>query len=263
MTVSVITPDVAPLFVDRLFAAALSGNQDEIRALVQAGMDINTHHPIHTRTLLMEATRTNQPALVSFLIGQGASINLPELRYNAFPLHFAVDAYALDATKVLLHEGANIRALTSRGKGVFHMLTQREYSTDKGEVCLQLLDALIEAGGDYDQLDDEDTAPLHYCALNDNRLVAQRLLKAGANPDIQTKERGVTPLHIALLEKRFAFADLMHAYGADATILNTQGEAASEMQSAQRRSYKPPSCNTAQEIQQLLERILPKGAQTA
>ena len=263
MTVSVITSDMAPLFVDRLFSAAMNGNQEEIRALVQAGMDINTHHPIHTRTILMEATRTNQPELVSFLLQEGATVNLPELQHNAFPLHFAVDAFALESLEILLAEGANIRACTNRGKGVFHLLTQREYSTQKSAECLRIIDALTEAGGDYDQLDDDDTSPLHYCALYDNRLVAQRLLKAGANPNIQTDGHGVTPLHIAILEKRYAFADLMHAYGADASLRNRAGKAAHELQSSKRNQYKPPVCETAQDIQDILNRILPEGTQPA
>ncbi len=144
-----------------------------------------------------------------------------------------------------------------RGMQPLHYLCMREVEPKEISLASSMLRMLLTANPPLDELDGDDASALHYCAAQNNLACAHILLEAGANPNIQSRNHDVSPLHIAMLEKNFDFADLLYAYGAVDTIPNKFGQTPRELLTGKRNSYKPPNCGTAQEIQAVLERIVP------
>lgn len=253
----VITEELAPLFVDRFFEAANAGDIEEVLALIDAGMDINIRHPHHSRTILIEAARNGHITLSAGLISKGADVHKREAWANATALHFAAENLHDGICRQLLHASADVDAATARGRQALHLIALRESSEDELLKLAHTADALIAARCELNRLDDDDTAPLHYCVLNNNIALAQRLLEAGANVNVQT-DRNVTPLHIAMLERHYPFADLLYAYGADDTILNYNGKAPTAF-APKRPHYVPPKANCPQTRASVIQKVIPKA----
>ena len=64
----------------------------------------------------------------------------------------------------------------------------------------------------------------HYCCRNGHKDVCQLLLQRGANPNIQTKSGGVTPLHRAVYSGHGDIVKLLLASGADSLIQDSDGK---------------------------------------
>lgn len=260
---NLITEELTPLFVDRFFAAAQKGDCAEVRMLIDAGMNPNGFHPIGARTALIEAARKDHSALVSTLLMLGAQPDVCDLHAKATATHFAAELLHHESLSILLSAGANINARCKRDKHVLHYLAQRNIPAGRLIDLVKTIDLVLGESPQCDFLDADDTAPLHYCVLTPNVVVLQRLLQAGANPNVQTSQHGTTPLHIAMMEKQFGCADLLYAYGADGGITNKDGKTPAQLITGKHKRYMPPSASDPQSRNALLHKILPHEAQSA
>lgn len=172
--------------------------------------------------LASDSSRKERVQGVSRLIEGGATIDLRN-KDQMTPLMMAVKRRKTEIAKLLLAAGASPNVANRRGTPLLQTIISCQ--PDK----LALMDILIEAGGEVDIRNESGQTALHRAMLNHLHVrclaPVQRLLRAGANPNILDKN-GTAPLHnLAHWEKKNS-ADalkLMQKFGADIDIRDNQG----------------------------------------
>jgi uncharacterized protein len=251
-----------------LMAAARTGNLDAVKVLLKAGAKVDTVEQWGGQTALMWASAQSQPAMVEFLLKAGANPNArgvvrdwqrrvtaegrpKNMNHGGFtPLLYAAREGCIECAKHLVKAKADLNLADPDGLTPLVLaLTNMRFD---------FAAYLISAGADVNKWDFWGRTPL-YSAIDLNTLprggrpdlpstdhltgydVAELLLKAGANPNIQLKLRppyrngvfdrggdqvistGATPLLVAakvgdsrsveLLLKYKAIVDLPNAAG--------------------------------------------------
>ena len=182
------------LVIDRrappLHWAALDGEAEIVRSLLDAGADANGRH---------------EPG------GRGRT---PLLNACGLPRHNP------EVVGLLLKHGADPSARKQGGRTALcetavwhHVETAR---------------MLIAAGADPDARTDEDVTPLHAAAESDSLPVARLLLDAGADPDVQTSWGG-TPLYQAADYGNREIAEALIAAAARADLQDDDGKTALDL----------------------------------
>jgi len=222
-----------------LHAAALRGNPAEISALIEKGLGVNTRNaegltPLHLASmsgckdamiaLLAHGAEVNarstfeglKPARssVSYLPDGSVIVTNANVSYPVFagltPLHLAAGK---DAAEILLQNGADVNARTSKGG------TPLLYAVKRGAADVVTL--LLSRGADTAVSDEGWTGTLLHVAVDNNCLeVAELLLRAGAPINAKTTDwvgdRGRwTPLRLAVHRGYTRLAALLLAQGAD------------------------------------------------
>src|SRR5436190_19190973 len=99
-----------------------------VRALLQAGADINSLRMADGYTLLMLASAPASDAtLLQFLVAHGADVNAHDSR-GTTALHQAVVGASLDKVQVLLNAGANPNLQHRDGTSPLHLAASRGYA---------------------------------------------------------------------------------------------------------------------------------------
>lgn len=106
------TPQPAPE-ADDLFAAATSGNVNQISRLLSQGLDINTSNYERETSLHMAAARGHYSTVI-YLVNNGAYVNAPTVK-NWIPLHHAVRFKHPNIVNFLVKHGATTHSRTSDG----------------------------------------------------------------------------------------------------------------------------------------------------
>lgn len=117
---------------------------DEHEAILKklkSGLDVDSIDS-GGRTLLMEATVRQEHTLMSILINFGANVNVRDNR-DWTALHFAAQNYDINATKLLIENGADINAKDFYNNNVISKAVMM--SKGRGEV----IEFLLEHGADY------------------------------------------------------------------------------------------------------------------
>ncbi|KAF8462778.1 ankyrin repeat-containing domain protein, partial [Kalaharituber pfeilii] len=134
---------------------------------------------------------------------QGVDVDRVDVLGRA-ALHYAA-ANQSDATKYLLHVGANTRL-----RDIIHW-TPLHYASWCGNVKAARI--LIHRGAEVDAIGRDGITPLHCAVARDHVDIAVMLLGAGANVELQDNRRR-TPLHWASYSGSVAIADLLLKKGA-------------------------------------------------
>jgi uncharacterized protein len=249
-----------------LMAVARTGNLDAARLLLDAGADPNAYEAWGGQTAIMWAAARRHPDMIRLLAEHGADPNarsfnrIWERRTTAEPRPKNYDTGGMTAALFAAREGcaACIPVLQSIGADLG--LGNRNGATPLLIALLNLrwdtAVALIEAGADPTQWDVFGRSPVYVAVDLDARLssghpdipsfdrtqpieVLERLLQAGANPDIPLRQRqpyrnvtfdrgyrdgsgpGITPLHRAAEGGlNPAAAALLIRYGASPHMIN-------------------------------------------
>jgi hypothetical protein len=157
-----------------LMLVARTGNVDAARLLVRHGATIDAREQWGQQTALMWASARRHPAMVEFLLEQGADPDAQSI-HRDYKRHVTAEGRA--------------KSLDSGG------LTPLLYAAR--ENCLACVDALITHGVDLDKPDPDGVSPLLFAILNNNRDIAKRLIEAGADVD-QWDMFGQAPLFAAI-----------------------------------------------------------------
>jgi ankyrin repeat protein len=176
-------PQVTPLSM-----AAGNSHIPAMKALLDAGENINFASPADNTTLLHYIALGGLTAAAEFLIKSGAALN-PKDVHQSTPLHFAAEKGNVDIIKLLLAAGADVNS------GDEHLLTPLHYAIRANQ--LSSIAALIEGGANVNACSSIDMTPLHTAAGNLNHEMVQLLLNANAEINTITTD-GYTPLHTAL-----------------------------------------------------------------
>jgi ankyrin repeat protein len=131
-------------------AAASHGRTEVVRALVERGAPLAMQFPDETRSLLHAAAEGDNPALISWLIEQGAELELAD-HEGRTPLHFAAKRHAARAVDTLLAAGAQVRARDDRGQTPLHRaasIGSDELADEAVKRAQVVLERLVAAGAD-------------------------------------------------------------------------------------------------------------------
>ncbi|KAJ8681927.1 hypothetical protein QAD02_017719 [Eretmocerus hayati] len=223
------------------------------------GIDVNAPDE-YGFTFLMNAIEYQQIELVSLLLRCGAN---PNLGYGAEdhgrPLFDAVEKGQTEIIRLLLRFGANLNLLESKTESVRLAFARSDINTiayllDRGlDPNLKLtdrrysetliitavrnrLDPLVHKLLEYelflDEKDYDGKTCLHYAVLNENLLIVQKLLVAGANPNIYDDD-GVYILATAIQTRNEDIIFMLINHGADMEKIHVDRQWANVLQDRQ------------------------------
>ncbi|NWH75394.1 ASB16 protein, partial [Piaya cayana] len=167
-------------------------------------------------------------------------------RLQTSPLRVASSRGHVACARLLLLRGAAADAVVG-GRAPLH-----DCAAVPREDCTQLL---LEFGADPNVLSNDGSAPLHLCTTPDSLGCAELLLSRGARVDLGTRDRGLTPLHVAARQGLVAHVELYLRHGADPGRRSRQGE--TPLNAACAAAERPED---AERYCQVAERLLAAGA---
>jgi uncharacterized protein len=209
-----------------LMIAAEVGSMDEVRMLLDRGLDVNGAEPNRMQTALMWAAAEGHADVVDLLIEKGANA-IAASKGGYTPLVFATLKDDAISVRRLLQAGADANLALGQTK----ILTVATSSR-----CYKAAVALLGGGADPNVADNTGNTPLHLAAQAGSLELVKTLLAKGANLNARTKPaapggRGgfrlaagqQTPL---LLAARSNHVDVMRALieaGADIKLKSDDG----------------------------------------
>lgn len=169
-----------------LTGAVIAHHADIVKLLLDRGADTNLG-----RSDSIPLYEVTDPDICRLLITHHAKVNGPE-HAKKTPLHDAAAMGSLEVVKILMQEGADVRALNSSG----HTPMLRAAQLGQWD-CVAYM---ANNGGNVTEFDDTDDNKtiLHYAALAHNVGAIKALVAHGALLDAKDK-RGRTPLDYAHL----------------------------------------------------------------
>jgi len=173
---------------------------------------------------LVEAVRSNDPAVVAELLDAGADPNAVDSRGNA-ALALAAMSGKLEIARLLLDAGADVDGtkIDDSTEELTSALYQAVYMQHN-----DVAELLIANGADVNWLWDNKKetwgTPLHAAAWFNNVEMVQRLIDNGADPDLLSKySRGTTPLHWAVWNQSEEVARMLLDNGAEVDLATDLG----------------------------------------
>ena len=160
--------------------AAMRGNIDDVRALLQKGADVNAAHG-DGMTALHWAAERSDAAMAEMLIYAGANVATVTRIGQYTPLHVAGRNGSARVVEMLIEANADVSARTTNSGVTALHLAAASGNTD-------VIAALIGQGSDVDARESKwEQTPLIFAA-SQNRVDAIRvLLEHGADPGIASK----------------------------------------------------------------------------
>ena len=147
-----VNSEAPPVVESALAKAAIQGDLEEIKALLDAGAEINSKDALG-RTPLHMAAFYGRPKTTELLISRGADINAKD-RVEMTPLHAAVLSGGRQEVELLLLKKADINAKSDAGQTALHL------AAATGQPKLSKF--LIERGADPLAKDADGKTPLFY-----------------------------------------------------------------------------------------------------
>lgn len=199
-----------------------------VKYLLEAGADVNAPGPGGTWTALhIACSRGNSSALVNMIIKAGADTNLQDSSGYA-PLHVAVKAktlQVLDIARSLISAGASVNATNNEGETPLNKVCAWE---EKG--ALGVVKALIAAGADPNIRDTSDCTPMTMIcgAAHDHVItIVKALIAAKWDPlDTNEKDRWTTLHRVCYQQTALSLeiVDTLIAAGSDPNAADVAGK---------------------------------------
>ena len=166
--------------VTSLIVAAGGGHKGIVELLIDYGADINARTCTEV-TALYQACQNGHAEIAGLLLNKGANPNV-EIAYNGqTPLYIAAWAGAADIVDLLLSHGANIDTPIDAAVGPLNVASK------KGHV--EVVNLLIERGADVNAPVDS-VAPLYNACQSGHIEVATLLVEKGADVSARVKDGG-------------------------------------------------------------------------
>lgn len=204
-TDSNLETDKAKLFI----AAARNGKADEVQALLEEGMALDTSVKWE-KTALMEAAWAGQEEMVKMLIEAGAEINRSSATEKGNALYGAAWEGHTAVVKMLVEAGANLNTITQAQNTALWAASFRGHT--------EIAEILVAAGADVNKKAIHDS-PLSAACRSNSIDIVTLLLEHGADPGLRDKY-GATPLHYV---GELAVAKALLAAGAEVNAPDFNG----------------------------------------
>ena len=174
--------------------AAAYGTTEEVRKMLDSGINVNVRNDGNRETALMTAAGGGNVETVKLLINRGAEINAKSFE-GGTALLVAIDRKQDDVVECLLLHGANPndKLAIEPGLTALCMAAQRGY--------LRILKALLKAGADTEKRAGDGSTALVNAAFKGHDDVARELIESGANKG--AKSAGMTAEEFA---ERFGYS---------------------------------------------------------
>ena len=196
------------LNVDPLLNAVRYNQHGNIRSLVELGADIE-YAPESRQTALLKAAWRSPVDTVEVLLALGANVDAPDYE-GMTPLMKATKAdRPPEVITALLRAGASLEVANNlQQRAVFYA----------SETVLRLL---LDSGAEVACCDHLGNTPLMYAASKKTRHV-ELLLEKGASARVANK-KGETPLHLAIRSGALASAERLVRAGSDPEAVDAGG----------------------------------------
>ncbi len=182
---------------ETLHLAVRTGDLPKLKALLQAGVDVNSRDPLGG-TPLLEAAWVGNADIVHALIDAGADVNAVHREAGATPLEYAVLTSQPVVLEMLLTAGADVNRLYRNGQAILHLAAARNNPT--------IIEKLLMFHAALDPADTNGNTPLDEGVLHDQLSSVACLLAHGANVNRTRPTDGRGPIHEASLK---GFSDLV------------------------------------------------------
>jgi len=215
----VVTENPCRFFVDARPAhvAALAGDFDALRGLIEANPALALELDLQRGCLLHAAAVGGNPAVVDWVCSRYPDMADARNSSGATPLHFAVKHGYISVTEALLRAAANPLATTSTGLTVAHVAASAGL-TDLLHLLLSAAPALARVA-----CESNGRTALHAAALKGEAEAARQLLEAGADVNAAAGD-GQTALHMAVSDGQAeVLAVLLGAPGLDPALPDEVG----------------------------------------
>jgi ankyrin repeat protein len=222
-----ITAVLLPLLISacgtaRFFAAAESGNVQEVDRLLDAGADVDARDN-QGETPLFSAAFSGSREIAESLIAHGADINAMD-REGSTPLHKAAYQSRRELVELLIRKGARVNAGTREGATPLHKAIEWFAGTRRGHQALTspaeiasmmgIVKLLLDNGADVNATDAFGVTALVLAASSGHKALVELLLARGAKVNDKDYE-GAGALYVATIMDRVDIAELLIAHGAD------------------------------------------------
>lgn len=187
-------------------------------------MSASAYYDDKAQIALLRAAADGDVKAMEQAVKDGADVNRIG-RDGMAPLYWVMAQGSLTGTQWLLQNGADPNRYTKMPKA-WRSIRESAMSLAIDLENPVFLHALLEHGGDANQVPWRDSSNLLFGPITFRRLQTIRLLiKYGANVNYQDKY-GDTPLHQALYTSKFDIALILLQAGADPTIKDHYGDTA-------------------------------------
>ncbi|MGM0411038.1 MAG: ankyrin repeat domain-containing protein, partial [Bacillota bacterium] len=179
-----------------LIEAVKNENREQIKELINSGVDVNVKNQENEFPLLIAVQNGNQK-IAKLLIKEGADVN-QNVENNTIiedlnPLFLAVLNNDLEMVKLLIEKGANVNIKTQHGET---LLPAAMFDAD-----LEIVKLLINEGIDVNNFSEMGLTPLLFVAsVPENKQtieVTKLLINSEAKVNVKDKKLGMTPLMYA------------------------------------------------------------------
>ena len=179
-----------------LHVSSDSGNYETTACLLQYGANprarnSNQATPLHY-AVQNEYHEFVISSIILLLVRAKADVNAVD-NTGRTPLHWALNTRRKNAVRILLYHKANPDIADNSGATPLHYAARDRYD------CSDIISVLIRAQTNVDSKDKSGSTPLHLAAKLGHPEIVQKLLHAGADPDI-INNQGVNAVQIAARE---------------------------------------------------------------
>ena len=180
-----------------LSIAVRAGDPARVKALLDAGTDVNSRDPLGG-TALLDACWMGNSEIVTLLLAHGADVNAVHRESGATPLKYAVLTARPKVVEQLLAAGADVRHTFRDGETALHLAASRSNPT--------IIEMLLKARASLDATDRDGSTPLDDAVLHDQISAVTCLLSHGADINRTRPADGRGALHEASVK---GFSDLV------------------------------------------------------
>ena len=200
---------------DPLYSATIKADVEAVKKALADGADINMQTENGYTPLLWACTYSSRPEyaeVAKYLISAGADPNIRAKDGTTAILDAAENSEEI--TKLLLNNGADIKAVRDDGRGIF---TGVIFGILMGSVDLEFAEFILSKGADVNEAatsgDVKGWAGIHYAASNGNEEMVRFLVENGADVNAKTAN-GLTPLSLAESNEYSTIVAVLKAAGA-------------------------------------------------
>jgi hypothetical protein len=165
----------------RFVAAAIMGNTRELQEFLSLGVDVNCVGELEISALIGAAMHDRIDTM-RFLLEHGANIN--QCDYAGWtPLHASIESGAFEAACWLIRYGANVTIQDKEGNTPMNRVSRFD-----DRRAAQLVDLLVQRGGNVNAADYNGNTALMMAALQGHKRTVGRLLRYGADVTMSNTE---------------------------------------------------------------------------